>query len=276
MSYASVAAENAPPPSQQPHPDPALFTTRPSDASLPDVDSGSKVTVVPGDFKSNPRTSTSERPVPNPAPVRRAARNYNANADDSSSESEDDTLAPGQSSKPKSQRKREREQLWARIKQRVLQPGVAGGLMGIINIGILSAVGYDLYYHPSLRSNRRFLSTAAAGTLLLFGAEGAVAEAYSRTEAGKAEAKKARREGSLIYNRSREVILRPGVLGGLVGLFNVGVLGTIGYYGWNDWDNRSRWDRRTISAVTVGLLTLFGGEGYLAEQYKENVVKTRK
>lgn len=57
MSYASVAAHNAPPPSQQPHPDPSLLTTEDdvSGGSLPDV--SRNVNVAPHDFKSNPQVS---------------------------------------------------------------------------------------------------------------------------------------------------------------------------------------------------------------------------
>ena len=41
------------------------------------------------------------------------------------------------------------------------------------------------------------------------------------------------------------------------------VLGAIGYYAYTEWD-RPRWDKRIISAVSVGLLTLWSGEGYVA------------
>jgi hypothetical protein len=41
---------------------------------------------------------------------------------------------------------------------------------------------------------------------------------------------------------------------------NTAILGTIGYYGYINWDKPS-WDRRTVSAISVGLVTLWGGEG---------------
>ena len=44
---------------------------------------------------------------------------------------------------------------------------------------------------------------------------------------------------------------------------NAGVLGAIGYYAYTEWD-RPRWDKRIVSAVSVGLLTLWSGEGYVA------------
>jgi hypothetical protein len=64
-SYADIAAQNAPPPSQQPKPDPNLLeggsTYSNETTSLPDVDSG-KVTVVPADQDlDNIKTETSEK-----------------------------------------------------------------------------------------------------------------------------------------------------------------------------------------------------------------------
>lgn len=41
---------------------------------------------------------------------------------------------------------------------------------------------------------------------------------------------------------------------------NAGILGAIGYYAYTEWD-RPRWDKRIVSAVSVGLLTLWSGEG---------------
>jgi len=49
---------------------------------------------------------------------------------------------------------------------------------------------------------------------------------------------------------------------------NAGLLGTVGYFAYTNWD-RPRWDKRIVSAVSVGLLTLWSGEGYLAERYRE-------
>jgi hypothetical protein len=41
---------------------------------------------------------------------------------------------------------------------------------------------------------------------------------------------------------------------------NAAVLGTVGYFSYVNWD-KPTWDRRTVSAVTIGLLTMWGGEG---------------
>ena len=57
--------------------------------------------------------------------------------------------------------------------------------------------------------------------------------------------------------------------GGLVGALNVGLLGALGWLGYVHWEV-PRWDRRVVSAVSVGLLALYGGEGYLAVKFRES------
>jgi hypothetical protein len=130
-----------------------------------------------------------------------------------------------------------------------------------VNVGLLGTLGYKLYTEPGLRTDQRFLATATAGTLALFGAEGYYAEAYRQTDAGRREEAKAREEGAALIKRAKTIILRPGVLGGIVGVVNVGILGGIGYWSYLNWD-RPSWDNRTVTIATVGLLTLFAGEGY--------------
>ncbi|KAF8607997.1 hypothetical protein BDV93DRAFT_536730 [Ceratobasidium sp. AG-I] len=256
MSYASVAAHNAPPPSQQPHPDPNLFTTEEdvNGGSLPDV--SHNVNVAPHDFKSNPHTVTSET---TPA-------TYESSDDDDGKKNRTG------SAKKRAAHARERAQkgledaeeeglyLWNLIKERVMRPGTAGGIIGVVNVGLLAFAGREFYTKPHLRTNARALGTVAATAAVLLGAEGALAEAYVQTEAGKKEKARAKKEGAAVYRRTREVVLRPGVLGGLVGVLNLGILGGVGYAAYLNWD-QPRWDRRTVSAVSAGLLTLALGEG---------------
>ena len=169
---------------------------------------------------------------------------------------------------------------WSVAKEKLLQPGVAGGLMGLgmynfsykaqtfflscflfflVNVGLLSAASYALYINPHMRRSPQHLSAGALSFFALFSLEGYAAEKYSQTPKGRAEIQRAKQEGSVFYRNSKEVILRPGVLGGLMGLLNVGVLGTAGYFAWQNWDYR--WDRKVVSAMTVGLLGLFSAEG---------------
>ncbi|KZS98306.1 hypothetical protein SISNIDRAFT_448509 [Sistotremastrum niveocremeum HHB9708] len=266
MSYASVASHNAPPPSQQPHPDHGLLNTQRETPGL--VDDTTKVNMAPRDFKSNPHTTTSEQVIIEQYP-----------------ESDEHEAAPS-SSKKKADRKlkaketlgeaeKEGLHLWEVAKDRLLRPGVAGGLMGIINVGLIATAGYQFYTKPSLRSDYRLIGGLTAGSLALLGAEGYAAESYRQTAEGQEEERRARKEGAVIYRQSKEIVLRPGVLGGLVGALNLGVLGTVGYFAYTNWDH-PHWDRRTVSAVTVGLVSLWAGEGFLAEQYKEKEYPKRK
>lgn len=48
---------------------------------------------------------------------------------------------------------------------------------------------------------------------------------------------------------------------------NTAILGTVGYYSYINWD-KPTWDRRTVSAVSIGLLTLWGGEGYVSAAFR--------
>jgi len=275
MSYAAVASHNTSGP--QPHPDTALLNTAPSHTSLPDVDS--KVTVVPQSFKDHPVTVTSAA-APAPAPVESSSEDEIHQVADKASRKKEKAKRKFQDAREEGiekyhEAKEESVYLWSETKRRVLQPGVMGGLMGVVNVGLIGAFGYQLYNYPHTRQDTRFLSTSAIAAITLLGAEGYVAENYRQTPRGQAEERRAREEGSYYYNRTKNIVLRPGVLGGIVGVVNVGILGGVGYASYIHWD-LPHWDRRTVSAVTVGLLGLFTVEGYLGEEYKEKEYPKRK
>ncbi|THH15476.1 hypothetical protein EW146_g5004 [Bondarzewia mesenterica] len=238
MSYASVAAQNAPPLSEQPQPDPVLLNTGAPEPTAP-ADDAAKVNVVPSDFKENPTTITSE-----------AGKDL-AKGDESEKPEAHDRVHEFEA---------EGYHYWHVAKEYLLRPAVAGGLVGIVNLGLFAGAGYAYYTHPSLRRDTKVIASTAAVAAVLLGGEGYAAEKFRESPRGQEEERKARKEGSLIYRHAREQILRPGVLGGIVGLINVGILGTVGYFAYTNWD-RPHWDRRTVSAVSVGLLTLWGGEG---------------
>ncbi|CDO69192.1 hypothetical protein BN946_scf185042.g94 [Trametes cinnabarina] len=249
MSYASVAAHNAPPLSEQPHPDPALLTTEPPSADNIAEDA-SKLNIVSPDFKQHPATTTSVQDVPKAATPGAPA-------------------GAGESRPRRYLHEAEEEgsYLWNVAKYYILQPGVAGGLLGLLNLGLIGGAAYTYYTKPHLRRDTRAIAATVAAALSLLGAEGYAAEKYRETPRGQREAEKAKKEGAALYRVAREHILRPGVLGGLLGVLNAGVLGAVGYFSYINWD-RPYWDRRTVSAVTVGLLTLWTGEGFLAERYR--------
>ncbi|KAH7099283.1 hypothetical protein BKA62DRAFT_710530 [Auriculariales sp. MPI-PUGE-AT-0066] len=247
MSYANVAAAHPPPPSLQGKPDPALLNTHPSHSYTLVDSTNEKVVVAPPDFKSHPKTVTSEF-VPPPS-----------------------TSTSGSAASRKDKAKRaygraehEAETLWFRAKNQLLRPGVAGGLLGLVNVGLLATASYSFYTDPALRRDRRAIGGTVVGALVLLGAEGWLAESYAKTEAGQREAQKAREEGAYVYRRAHDIVLRPGVFGGLLGALNVGILGTIGYVFYSRPELRD--DRRLIAGITTGVLTVFAGEGYLFEK----------
>ncbi|KAJ7096437.1 hypothetical protein C8R44DRAFT_717981 [Mycena epipterygia] len=233
-SYADRVAHNAAPYSEQPHPDPALLNTA-SPSSTPDIDPTKKVNVPMS-------TNHSPNPTPNPAPSRRPNRRLEES-------------------------KAEGLYLWQSAKDYLLKPGVAGGLIGIVNIGLMAGAARAFYVQPHYRHDTTVISSTVAATLAILSVEGYVAEAYRQTAAGQAEERRAKEEGALIYRHLRERILREGTLGGLVGVINILILGAVGYFSYENWSRP--WDRRIVSAVSAGLLTLSVGEGMIAEKYRE-------
>lgn len=120
MSYADVAAHNAPSPAQQPKPDPALLQTEMPTATNV-IDDTAKVNIAAPDFKSHPATTTSEADI------------YVEVTDD-----EGDVGNVNGSEKRKRRVKKkiaeaeaEAADVWAVAKEHLLRPGVAGGLIGV-------------------------------------------------------------------------------------------------------------------------------------------------
>ncbi|KIO01984.1 hypothetical protein M404DRAFT_1002743 [Pisolithus tinctorius Marx 270] len=165
-TYASVAAQNAPPPSEQPRPDPSLLNTESGNPGPVQVDEKAKVTVVPRDFKEYLSAENADAEVP------------------------------------------------------------------------------DLINEPS------------------DGGRGG-------GESGRRRSRETVAEGTYVWRQLKRILFRPEVAGGLVGLINTAVIGTVAYYGYHNWD-RPRWDRRVVTSVSVGLIALWGAEGYIAEKYRES------
>ncbi|CAG7855194.1 SubName: Full=Related to 40S ribosomal protein S18-Coprinopsis cinerea {ECO:0000313/EMBL:CCA74180.1} [Serendipita indica DSM 11827] len=268
MSYAAVAAHNAPPPSQQPHPDLGLLNTaRPTDQVIPDVDTG-KVNVVSHDFKQHPVTDTTLHV-------------------EHSSSSEDEGHTPDthkRKSRKDKQRKRKARHAERKFegwidwtKDKLFQPAVAGGFFAVVNLGVLGTVGYHVYKRPTLvtepRMNARPLSYIGAGLFSLFTLESLAADAYLRTAKGQQELRRAEEEGHYLYNKTKEVVLRPKVAGGLLGVANLAVLSALGYGAYTHWD--SHIDKKNISYVTIGLITWFSAQGWAVEKYLQEDIPRR-
>ncbi|KAA1472860.1 hypothetical protein DENSPDRAFT_839246 [Dentipellis sp. KUC8613] len=245
QSYASIAAENAPPPSLQPHADPSLWTT-PTDPPVATADDTSKVNVVPTDFKQRPETTTSEfREESTAEGVKRNGSEHPANYGGHPSDRD----------------------IWKVVKNKIVLPGAVGGLLGIVNIGLLSGAGYLYYTEPRLRNHARTISCILASSLAVLALEGYVTESYGNSLEGQKLEEEAQREGSVVYRSARQHLLWPRVLGGVIGLVNLAVLSSLGYICVVNWD-KSRWDRRVVSIATLGVVSLWGGEGLLAQRYR--------
>lgn len=271
MSYAAVTKENREPLSEQPHPDTGLLNTEPAgtDVTLPDGDS-TKVTIAPADFKEHPRVAANivtEQVEQKKQDLKDSMASHNNSSSKPTGSTRDARKQKARETFDEAEE--EAKDFFEKAKHTLLQPGVAGGIFGIVNLGLIGTLGYKLYTEPGLRTDQRFLTTTAVSALALLGGEGYYAEAYRKTDAGQREEAKAREEGAALYNHAKTIVLRPGVLGGIVGVLNVGILGGVGYWSYVNWDAPHKWDRRTVSSASVALLALFAGEGYLGEQYKE-------
>ncbi|KAF8919976.1 hypothetical protein CPB85DRAFT_1248751 [Mucidula mucida] len=241
MSYAS-AARNAPN-TPSPKPDPNLLNTQQSPVSYA-ADDGAKVNVVPSDFKRHPVTFTSANaPPPDSSPSGKKKPNRHLQ----------EVQAEG-------------VYLWQLAKHYLFVRVLLVDCF-TVNIGLIAGASRAFYTDPSLRRDARAISATAAATLALLTAEGYAAEKYHETPRGQAELSRAKEEGTLLYRHLSEQVLRPGVLGGLLGLLNAGIIGAVGYFSYTNWD-KPTWDRRLISAISVGLITLWGGEGVIAERYR--------
>jgi len=100
-----------------------------------------------------------------------------------------------------------------------------------VNIGVLGALGYNIYKKPSLitepRTNIRPLAYISGGLITFFVLEGFIADKYLDTPQGQDELRRAEEEGHLIYNKTKEIILRPKVAGGILGVGELDSVGTL-------------------------------------------------
>jgi len=298
MSYASVTTSNISPHSPQPRPDPALLNTSPPKASGV-ADDLAKVGVVAETFKERPRTLTSEanklsseyteephivtpEAYSQPGKSSKSAHHISSKlSTPSDGDSENSLESNDLKGKDKENRftprnrngnrrlrevKAEGAYLWRSTMDYLLRPELMGGCVGFVNLGLLAGLGRAFYTKPHLRRDTAFILqtvTAAAGLLFV---EGYVAERHRQTPRGSKEHRE--KEGALILKKIQEVVLRPGVLGGFIGLFNASVIGTLGYLAYANWD-RPHWNRSHLSNITVGLIALVSGERLLAEHYRK-------
>jgi len=233
MSYASVTSHNAS--TDQPLPDPALLnTSKPTASGV--ADDTVKVGVVSPNFKENPATTTSinrpprfEEEESDPSPHRRTAKNK-AKAKKLAHDAEKEVVH------------------WSAVaKELVLRPPVAGGLVGVVNLGLIGYTGYKFYSEPHLRRDHRFVTSTVAGAMVLLGLEGYGAQSFTPV----------REEEDVLIQYVRQ---NPKSTRTFFSILNVGIVGATGYLAYSKWD---RWDRRTFATLAAGLASFGLGESYL-------------
>ena len=131
-----------------------------------------------------------------------------------------------------------------------------------VNVGLVAATGYAFYTRSALRRDTAVICGVAAGAIALIGAEGAVANAYRKTEAGHEEERRAREEGDAIYRQTKEIVTRPAFASGLIGVLNVSIAGAIAYIAYDNW-TVPRWDRRVITGIAASVAAISVGERYV-------------
>ena len=188
MSYASATSRNVP--ADQPIPDPALLNTTKSTASGV-ADDTAKVGIVSPNFKENPATTTSTYQPPqydeeesDPSPHRRNAAKNKAKAKRVARDAEKEAIH------------------WSAVlKEIVLRPPVAGGLVGVgeflplppdgtlanstplVNLGLAGYAGYKFYSEPHLRHDHTFVTSTIASTAVILGLEGYGAQTFAPVRA---------------------------------------------------------------------------------------------
>ncbi|KAF9653784.1 hypothetical protein BDM02DRAFT_1069769 [Thelephora ganbajun] len=233
MSYASVTSHNAP--ADQPLPDPALLNTAKPTASGV-ADDTAKVGVVSPNFKQNPATTTSTYQPPRYV------------------EEESDSSPHRRTAKNKAKAKKlahdvEKEAIhWSAVVQElVLRPSVAGGLVGVVNLGLIGYAGYKFYNEPHLRQDHMFLTSTIASAAVVIGLEGYGAQTFAPV----------REEEDVLIQYVRQ---NPKATRTLFAVLNVGILGATGYLAYSKWN---RWDNRTFVTLAAGLASFGLGESYL-------------
>ncbi|KAN0064169.1 hypothetical protein ACQY0O_003336 [Thecaphora frezii] len=240
MSYASVAAHNAPPESEQPKPDPTLLEGQNVDHSdvsthLPDVDSG-KVNVIPSDADLEHLKTESQEAYEKAVAEAREAR---AKAEQEA-----------QAAKDKAARAAEKAE------QEASQAAEEAGDKA-------KDLADDAQSYAKDASQRA--QKLAGDAKKEFEKDSKELKKKASAEAKKLK-KKANEAGDEIESFWNKFSSNPDYWVPALGALNVALLGGVGFYAYTNKEQVQRTDRRLLSAVTVGLLGLLGGQGYWAQE----------
>ena len=278
-----------------------LYTTPSSTHPITAPDIDTKVSVVPNDWAANPTTETSlhisvTQSATDTDSDTDAGSDANQDANLTRRAKPKVRKQHGKRRDNTSQSKRDLSPFWRHFTDAFVRPAPAfiPGLiifrpsftlnpihpthLPTVNLGVLSSIGYTLYTHPHARTNPRFLGLSALGIFTLFSAEGLTPRRYLDSphdhqthqvqSRGPPTIRRLTFYLSLIpqeivtlKRKSKEIILRPGVFGGLLGAINLTILASLSWLAYDHWNHPTVWTRRNLSITSLGLLGWFGGQG---------------
>ncbi|EPQ27612.1 uncharacterized protein PFL1_04750 [Pseudozyma flocculosa PF-1] len=258
MSYASVAAHNAPPESEQPRPDPGLLEGQNVDHSdvnnhLPDVDSG-KVNVIPSDADLEHLKTESQEAYEKAVAEAREAR---AQAERDAKAAKDKAAATAKDAGDKA------EKAAKDVGDKAKQLG---------NEADKAASDASSKAQQYAKDAQNLAKDAGNRASKLAGDAKKEVEKDTRElrkrakEEGKKIKKAAGEAGEEIESFWNRFSSDPDMWLPALGALNVALLGGLGFYAYTNKDQVQRTDRRLLSAVTVGILGLVGGQGYWAQE----------
>ncbi|KAJ9475712.1 hypothetical protein PHBOTO_005772 [Pseudozyma hubeiensis] len=257
MSYASIAAENAPPKSQQPKPDPGYLEGQTAsddvNTAAPDVNSG-KVNVVPSDTDlEHLKTESQEAYDEAVAKAREQRKQLEADAkkaSDSAQKTANDAQKAGKDA-AEDAKKAGKD---AADKAEKFGKDASAEADKFAKNARAEAEKASQKAGEYYEKGRKELSKDAE-VLRKKGEEGAKA---FKKKAGEAE----KELESFWQSFSSD----PKQWGPTLAAVNVALLGGLGIYAYTHKEQVQRTDRRLISAITVGVLGLIGGQGYWANE----------
>jgi len=89
-----------------------------------------------------------------------------------------------------------------------------------VNIGLLASVGRIFYVRPHLRRDVAAITSAVAAATAIIAVEGVASVRFCPTPQGREQQKKMKKQGATVMHHLHEQIMRPGILGGMIGLGN--------------------------------------------------------
>ncbi|GAA5889195.1 hypothetical protein JCM5296_005831 [Sporobolomyces johnsonii] len=237
MSYASVVAHNAPPEAQQPHPDASLLERAHPPAPSAEDYEGDKVHVVDQDEAEKLRAAM-------------------AHADELESHVDDD-FARARAHQEAREAEERQAQLKARAQAELRE----------------TTDKVDAVTDEAKAKGREL--EREAGKLYEEGKEEAKEFAGKVEKEAKKDVKKLQKKASEVEKEGRALAKQyPYAASGVVGLVNLALIAVPAYFAYAHW-HEPRWDRRIVSAVGVGLASIFGAESALGWwEYKQK--KARK